>query len=252
MDYVECPYDETHIIHPLRMPGHLLKCRKNHPNMELVVCPFNAVHEVRKEELRYHMLHCPNRSLLEREISLNVLHGVAQDKKVAPLKGCTDLPSFHSRRPDEDMVDDEWDQEIEHSRFSLFSRPEPEQSVSGQRFSSRRRVEAGAELRQPTTLGQAARLSQLPSEEKSEVATETPQHRLQQAFFHSSLVLGRGRARTTLPSPDSASRPGAAPASCGTSSPINSLMRFPSTFELSAYPTLARGRAMLFQKESSS
>ncbi|XP_061528372.1 gametocyte-specific factor 1 [Phycodurus eques] len=61
----QCPFDKSHQIRACRLSYHLIKCKKNHPQLakELKTCPFNACHLVRKHELAHHMETCPNRIL---------------------------------------------------------------------------------------------------------------------------------------------------------------------------------------------
>uniref|UniRef100_A0A8C2CB14 Gametocyte-specific factor 1-like n=1 Tax=Cyprinus carpio TaxID=7962 RepID=A0A8C2CB14_CYPCA len=58
-----CPYDPNHLIRACRFPYHLIKCRKNHPELvgELWTCPFNARHLMRKHELSHHISTCVDR-----------------------------------------------------------------------------------------------------------------------------------------------------------------------------------------------
>ena len=65
---MECPYDNTHMVEVRRMPYHLMKCRKNNPNAQMVSCPFNALHEVAKPELRYHMSQCNDRVAIASDL----------------------------------------------------------------------------------------------------------------------------------------------------------------------------------------
>ncbi|XP_077426304.1 gametocyte-specific factor 1 isoform X2 [Vanacampus margaritifer] len=59
----QCPLDKSHQIRACRLAYHLLKCKKNHPQLakELKTCPFNACHLVPKSELANHTETCPNR-----------------------------------------------------------------------------------------------------------------------------------------------------------------------------------------------
>ncbi|XP_077369529.1 gametocyte-specific factor 1 isoform X2 [Festucalex cinctus] len=59
----QCPFDKSHQIRACRLAYHLLKCKKNHPQLakELKTCPFNACHLVPKSELAKHTETCPNR-----------------------------------------------------------------------------------------------------------------------------------------------------------------------------------------------
>ena len=37
-DYLECPYDKTHMVRAKRFPYHLMKCRKVRSKRELQTC----------------------------------------------------------------------------------------------------------------------------------------------------------------------------------------------------------------------
>uniref|UniRef100_A0A4W4GZ23 CHHC U11-48K-type domain-containing protein n=1 Tax=Electrophorus electricus TaxID=8005 RepID=A0A4W4GZ23_ELEEL len=57
-----------HQIRACRFPYHLIKCKKNHPQLAsaLWTCPFNARHLMHKHELSHHMVNCVDRcSIME-------------------------------------------------------------------------------------------------------------------------------------------------------------------------------------------
>ncbi|XP_029911362.1 gametocyte-specific factor 1 [Myripristis murdjan] len=60
---LQCPFDKNHQIRACRFPYHLIKCRKNHPQLasELKTCPFNARHLIPKHELTLHTATCVDR-----------------------------------------------------------------------------------------------------------------------------------------------------------------------------------------------
>uniref|UniRef100_A0A672IRU8 Zgc:56699 n=1 Tax=Salarias fasciatus TaxID=181472 RepID=A0A672IRU8_SALFA len=60
---LQCPYDKNHQIRACRLPYHLLKCKKNHPELasKLKACPYNALHLVPKHELTRHTETCESR-----------------------------------------------------------------------------------------------------------------------------------------------------------------------------------------------
>ncbi|OXB51794.1 hypothetical protein ASZ78_007936, partial [Callipepla squamata] len=68
---IQCPYDNHHRIRARRFPYHLVKCRKNHPEVEklLATCPFNARHLVPKADLGDHILKCKDKRLIEQDIA---------------------------------------------------------------------------------------------------------------------------------------------------------------------------------------
>ena len=49
-DLVVCPYDPAHMIRRTRMAYHLIKCKEQHPGVELAVCPYNATHQFPVEQ----------------------------------------------------------------------------------------------------------------------------------------------------------------------------------------------------------
>uniref|UniRef100_A0A3Q4BPN4 CHHC U11-48K-type domain-containing protein n=1 Tax=Mola mola TaxID=94237 RepID=A0A3Q4BPN4_MOLML len=63
---LQCPFDKTHQIRASRFPYHLIKCRKNHPQLvsQLKTCPFNARHLVPVHELPHHTETCEDRFVL--------------------------------------------------------------------------------------------------------------------------------------------------------------------------------------------
>ncbi|XP_044851136.1 gametocyte-specific factor 1-like [Mauremys mutica] len=67
---IQCPYDRYHQIRACRFPYHLIKCRKNHPDIaqQLATCPFNARHQVPRAEIRHHISSCDDKSCIEQDI----------------------------------------------------------------------------------------------------------------------------------------------------------------------------------------
>ena len=49
-DLVVCPYDPAHMIRRTRMAYHLIKCKEQHPGVDLAVCPYNATHQFPVEQ----------------------------------------------------------------------------------------------------------------------------------------------------------------------------------------------------------
>ena len=58
-----CPYDPSHPITIDRLQLHLVRCRRSHPEADLVVCPYNASHHVPRPEEQFHVTSCPDRKV---------------------------------------------------------------------------------------------------------------------------------------------------------------------------------------------
>ncbi|XP_068208108.1 serine-rich adhesin for platelets-like [Palaemon carinicauda] len=58
----KCPYDESHLILPLKFSAHLVKCRKNHPQINLERCFYNSNHYVKKSKMRQHLRECEDKA----------------------------------------------------------------------------------------------------------------------------------------------------------------------------------------------
>nr|XP_061802723.1 gametocyte-specific factor 1-like [Nerophis lumbriciformis] len=99
---VQCPFDKSHQIRVCRLSYHLMKCKKNHPQLakELKTCPFNACHLVPKHELAQHTKTCPNRTALFTKEDGN-------DKW-----GKRDVPVMSQAQFNADMSED-WEKEID-------------------------------------------------------------------------------------------------------------------------------------------
>ena len=95
---ITCPYNISHQITEGRLQRHLVKCRRNHPNADVVICKFNSSHHIPSHEEKSHLQTCKDRKLVEK-----MKYGLRlEDKKPAPFK------------PDARVVDDEeedWERE---------------------------------------------------------------------------------------------------------------------------------------------
>uniref|UniRef100_A0A8C1DRS3 CHHC U11-48K-type domain-containing protein n=1 Tax=Cyprinus carpio carpio TaxID=630221 RepID=A0A8C1DRS3_CYPCA len=96
-----CPYDPNHLIRACRFPYHLIKCRKNHPELvgELWTCPFNARHLMRKHELSHHISTCVDRCSVNDTC-------VASDKTDSNFQ----IPVSTWTAP---VCDEDWDEEVD-------------------------------------------------------------------------------------------------------------------------------------------
>ena len=96
---ITCPYNISHQITEGRLQRHLVKCRRNHPNADVVICEFNSSHHIPSHEEKSHLQTCPDRKLVEKmkyELRL-------EDKKPAPFK-----PADHGALDDEE---EDWERE---------------------------------------------------------------------------------------------------------------------------------------------
>lgn len=56
--WVSCPYNEEHRVLELRLPYHMIRCKKNYKGPPLETCPFNATHLVPQGTLQEHYTEC--------------------------------------------------------------------------------------------------------------------------------------------------------------------------------------------------
>ncbi|KAK3598115.1 hypothetical protein CHS0354_026569 [Potamilus streckersoni] len=120
-EYMECPYDRTHMIRVKRFPYHLMKCRYNYTGSDFASCPFNAKHEMPRPELRYHLGVCPDRAAIE----IDLAHAARREADVDIDRGCVDLPAYENVHIPQSEC---WDEEassnprigVDPSHFSKF------------------------------------------------------------------------------------------------------------------------------------
>ncbi|XP_067391151.1 gametocyte-specific factor 1-like isoform X2 [Emydura macquarii macquarii] len=106
---IQCPYDNYHQIRACRFPYHLIKCRKNHPEIaaQLATCPFNARHQVPRAEISHHISSCDDKSCIEQDIvsQWNTCHR----KEV-------NIVSMWQPPP----CDEDWDKDLQEQSNSTF------------------------------------------------------------------------------------------------------------------------------------
>ncbi|XP_009179156.1 gametocyte-specific factor 1 isoform X2 [Papio anubis] len=100
---LQCPYDKNHQIRACRFPYHLIKCRKNHPDVasKLATCPFNARHQVPRAEISHHISSCDDRSCIEQDV-VNQTRSLRQETLAESTWQCPPC--------DEDWDKDLWEQ----------------------------------------------------------------------------------------------------------------------------------------------
>ncbi|XP_053868364.1 gametocyte-specific factor 1-like isoform X1 [Malaclemys terrapin pileata] len=106
---IQCPYDKSHQIRACRFPYHLIKCRKNHPDVakQLATCPFNARHQVPRAEIGHHISSCDDKSCIEQDI-------VSQSNNCHREKMNT--VSMWQPPP----CDEDWDKDLQEQSNSTF------------------------------------------------------------------------------------------------------------------------------------
>ncbi|EDW03887.1 GH10268 [Drosophila grimshawi] len=57
-EYGICPYNAEHRILLFRLPGHIIKCKRNYRGPTLQICKFNATHRLPAEQMDEHLLEC--------------------------------------------------------------------------------------------------------------------------------------------------------------------------------------------------
>uniref|UniRef100_A0A1A9ZFL6 CHHC U11-48K-type domain-containing protein n=1 Tax=Glossina pallidipes TaxID=7398 RepID=A0A1A9ZFL6_GLOPL len=62
-EYGVCPYNNAHRVLRIRMPSHIIKCRKNYTGPELEQCAYNATHLVAAGTMRQHLEGCMDRHM---------------------------------------------------------------------------------------------------------------------------------------------------------------------------------------------
>lgn len=112
-----CPYNPSHQITVSRIQKHLVKCRRNHKDSELIICPYNASHHIPKSEERYHLAHCCDRRIVELDKYSWAMERPGRHGYLEPP------PS----RPEENQqmslfLDDEedWDRELRGARIKSY------------------------------------------------------------------------------------------------------------------------------------
>eukprot|EP00073_Rattus_norvegicus_P026041 XP_006242465.1 PREDICTED: gametocyte-specific factor 1 isoform X1 [Rattus norvegicus] len=100
---LQCPYDKNHQIRACRFPYHLIKCRKNHPDVanKLATCPFNARHQVPRAEISHHISSCDDKSCIEQDV-VNQTRNLGQETLAESTWQCPPC--------DEDWDKDLWEQ----------------------------------------------------------------------------------------------------------------------------------------------
>lgn len=69
-ELVQCPYDPVHMISQMRLPYHLIKCRKNHSGKEYQQCPYDGKHVILKARFQDHIRDCDKKAIIEPQLVL--------------------------------------------------------------------------------------------------------------------------------------------------------------------------------------
>ncbi|XP_040500481.1 LOW QUALITY PROTEIN: gametocyte-specific factor 1-like [Ursus maritimus] len=100
---LQCLYDENHQIRAGSFPYHLIKYRKNHPDVEskMATCSFSAYHQVSLAEISHPISSCDDKSCVEQDVA-NQTRNVRQETVAESPWQC---PPW-----DEDWNKDLWEQ----------------------------------------------------------------------------------------------------------------------------------------------
>ncbi|XP_078531508.1 gametocyte-specific factor 1-like [Lissotriton helveticus] len=106
---IQCPYDAYHQIRACRFPYHIIKCRKNHPDVEreLATCPFNARHHVPRAEMSHHISSCDDKSCIEQDI-------------VNQSSSCRREEVVHLSTWETPPCDEDWDMDLKQQSCPAF------------------------------------------------------------------------------------------------------------------------------------
>ncbi|XP_069509318.1 gametocyte-specific factor 1-like isoform X2 [Ambystoma mexicanum] len=139
---MQCPYDDNHKIRACRFPYHLIKCRKNHPDVErqLATCPFNARHQVPRAEIRHHISTCDDKSCIEQDI-------------VNQSSSCK-REEVHLSTWESPPCDEDWDMDLKQQSGQVFIWGSVNCAVSstGPNTLVEQKSNLGATMRAPKTL----------------------------------------------------------------------------------------------------
>lgn len=105
--YVTCSFDPNHVVLYSRMPYHIVKCIKNHPNHGKLQCPFDATEYIDSDKYSEHILICQSKRSVEDRKYDRETHMKAGD--LCDLKS---IPVFSSKLT-EQQPSDEWDENNE-------------------------------------------------------------------------------------------------------------------------------------------
>ena len=108
---VTCPYDPSHKVTQMRLPYHLIKCRKNHKDKEFSQCPYDAKHVILKAQFQEHLQICDKKAIIEPQL-------VMVERNFGLL-----IPPSQAVEI-EATLSNEWDLEMPSTAFTNNSTPE--------------------------------------------------------------------------------------------------------------------------------
>lgn len=106
-----CPYDPSHRVSQMRLPYHLIKCRKNHKDKEFSQCPYDAKHVILKAQFQEHLQNCDKKAIIEPQL-------VMVERNFG-----LHLPPSQAVEI-EATLSNEWDLEMPSTAFTINSSPE--------------------------------------------------------------------------------------------------------------------------------
>ncbi|KAG7281112.1 hypothetical protein CRUP_027649, partial [Coryphaenoides rupestris] len=134
---MQCPYDKNHMFRPGRFPYHIIKCRKNHPELasELKSCPFNARHLFLPNDMPKHIATCADRKSFCPDEQENA---DVQRKWQVPVSSWTSPP-----------MSEDWDKEADNSAVPFVWGETPSTSLLPERNGLTNEQDVSSSIRAP-------------------------------------------------------------------------------------------------------
>uniref|UniRef100_A0A1B6F5S8 CHHC U11-48K-type domain-containing protein n=1 Tax=Cuerna arida TaxID=1464854 RepID=A0A1B6F5S8_9HEMI len=98
--FVTCSFDPNHVILRSKMPYHIIKCIKQHPNHNKIQCPYDSTEYIDPEEFRNHLVTCESKKSIFSDT-----FETASLKATGNTCNIEQTPYFHAYAP---KPDEEW------------------------------------------------------------------------------------------------------------------------------------------------
>lgn len=105
--YVQCSFNQHHIILRSKLASHIVKCKKNYPRHNKIQCPFDATEYIDRDKLQCHLVVCKSRRSLVADKYDHV------DLKARDSVGKVYNPSFCQAY--DHLGDESWDDPLDNN-----------------------------------------------------------------------------------------------------------------------------------------